>query len=137
LQRHRFLYSLNNPTSLSSPPSLSLIYAVLATAAPYSDSPSLRASAADFYLRARDQVETAINVGAHGRGGRTVASLTVETVQALCLLTMIETANSDHQRAFLSIGQAVRVAAMLGLHRMDEDRIEELSGNQKGARRLR
>lgn len=49
---------------------------------------------------------------------------------------MIEMGKSDHQRAFLSLGQAVRVAAMLGLHRMDEDRIAERTG-VRTERRLR
>ncbi|KAM0790589.1 hypothetical protein ACM66B_004454 [Microbotryomycetes sp. NB124-2] len=139
LHRSRFLYSLNNPTSLSSPPSLALIFAVLAIAASYHDAPHIRASASQFYTQARDKVELALNVGVQGRRGRTVATLTVEIVQALSLLTMIEMSNSDHQRAHLTIGQAVRVAAMLGLHRMDEDRIEALAGggHGHGQRRLR
>lgn len=41
---------------------------------------------------------------------------------------MIEMGRSDHQRAFLSLGQALRVAVMLGLHRMDEDRIADRLG---------
>ncbi|KAM0752679.1 hypothetical protein T439DRAFT_354172 [Meredithblackwellia eburnea MCA 4105] len=44
---------------------------------------------------------------------------------------MIEMGKSDHQRAFLSLGQAVRVSAMLGLHRMDEDHIAERTGRMK------
>ncbi|KAK4052480.1 hypothetical protein OIV83_002282 [Microbotryomycetes sp. JL201] len=138
LHRSRFLYSLNNPTSLTSPPSLSLIFAVLAIAASYHDAPHIRSSASHFYTQARDKVELALNVGVQGRRGRTVATLTVEIVQALSLLTMIEMSNSDHQRAHLTIGQAVRVAAMLGLHRMDEDRIESLEGSHgRSQRRLR
>lgn len=137
LHRPRFLYSMNNPTSLSSAPSLSLIYAVLAISAPYHDNPAMRAQASHFYTQARIQVETAIEKGVQARTGKTVASLTVETVQALVLLTMIETGKSDHQRAFLSIGQAVRVSAMLGLNRMDEDRLEALTGTGPTARRLR
>ncbi|KAK4057012.1 hypothetical protein OIO90_001912 [Microbotryomycetes sp. JL221] len=138
LHRSRFLYSLNNPSSLVSPPSLSLIFAVLAIAAPYHDTPEFRSNAPQFYAQARDKVELALNVGVQGRRGRTVATLTVEIVQALCLLTMIEMSNSDHQRAHLTIGQAVRVAVMLGLHRMDEDKIEQLQGSQGPTqRRLR
>lgn len=49
---------------------------------------------------------------------------------------MVEMSASDHQRAFLSIGQAVRIAAMLGLHRMDEDRIANICGATSD-RRLR
>lgn len=127
---------MNHPNSLTSAPSLSLIYAVLAIAAPYHDSPQMRAQANSFYTSARQQVESAINMGVQ-RTGKTVASLTVETVQALVLLTMIETGKSDHQRAFLSIGQAVRVSAMLGLNRMDEDRLEALTGSEPSTRRLR
>jgi len=55
-------------------------------------------------------------------------------VQALCLLALLEMGQSDHQRAFLSIGQAVRIAAMLGLHRMDEDRLSERCGGDKRLR---
>jgi hypothetical protein len=128
---------MNHPNSLASAPSLSLIYAVLAIAAPYHDNPAIRGQAQHFYTQAREQVETAINLGVQAKTGKTIASLTVETVQALVLLTMIETGKSDHQRAFLSIGQAVRVSAMLGLARMDEDRLEALTGAGPSARRLR
>ncbi|ORY42981.1 fungal-specific transcription factor domain-domain-containing protein [Leucosporidium creatinivorum] len=137
LHRPRFLYSMNHPNSLSSAPSLSLIYAVLAIAAPYHDNPAIRGQGHHFYTQARDQVETAINLGVQAKTGKTIATLTVETVQALVLLTMIETGKSDHQRAFLSIGQAVRVSAMLGLARMDEDRLEALTGAAPSTRRLR
>jgi len=57
-------------------------------------------------------------------------------VQALALLALLEMGQSDHQRAFLSIGQSVRIAAMLGLHRMDEDRLSERCGTS-GDKRLR
>lgn len=56
--------------------------------------------------------------------------------QALCLLTTVEMGKGDHQRAFLTIGQAVRISAMLGLHRMDEDRIAGLQ-SMTSDRRLR
>ncbi|GAA6061017.1 hypothetical protein JCM10212_001073 [Sporobolomyces blumeae] len=135
LHRPRFLYTLRHPASLSSPPSLSLIFAVLAVAAAYHDSPTIRGLQNRWYTSARDKVEAAIQAGIKPAGGR-VASLTVEMVQALCLLALLEMGQSDHQRAFLSIGQAVRIAAMLGLHRMDEDRLSERCGTS-GDKRLR
>ncbi|KDE04053.1 hypothetical protein MVLG_05492 [Microbotryum lychnidis-dioicae p1A1 Lamole] len=135
LYRPRFLCSLQNPHSLASPPSLSLIFAVLAIAAPYHDHEAVRTQSRSFYLLAREKIETSIAIGVQPTG-KTIASLTVETVQALCICTMIEMGCSDHQRAFLSIGQAVRISAMLGLHRMDEDRLAGLTG-QTSSRRLR
>ncbi|GAA6000053.1 hypothetical protein JCM5350_001670, partial [Sporobolomyces pararoseus] len=135
LHRPRFLYTLRHPASLSSPPSLSLIFAVLAVAAPYHDTPQIRALQTRWYNAAREKVEVAIQAGVRPSGGR-IASLTVEMVQALTLLALLEMGQSDHQRAFLSIGQAVRIAAMLGLHRMDEDRISERCGTS-GDKRLR
>lgn len=144
LHCRRFLYTLHHPASLASPPSQSLIFAVLATAAAYHDSPAVRAQGAAWYNLARDKVDAAINAGshshhspagaaAHGGGGRT-ATFTVEMVQALCLLSLIEMGVSDHQRAFLSMGQAVRIAAMLGLHRMDEDRVADRTGAMREKR---
>ncbi|GAA5941517.1 uncharacterized protein JCM15063_001607 [Sporobolomyces koalae] len=135
LHRPRFLYTLRHPASLSSPPSLSLIFAVLAVAAAYHDSPQIRALQTRWYNAARDKVEVAIQAGVRPSGGR-IASLTVEMVQALTLLALMEMGQSDHQRAFLSIGQAVRIAAMLGLHRMDEDRLSQRCGTS-GDKRLR
>ncbi|GAA5897554.1 Zn(II)2Cys6 transcription factor [Sporobolomyces salmoneus] len=135
LHRPRFLYTLRHPASLSSPPSLSLIFAVLAVAAAYHDSPQIRAQQTRWYNAARAKVEVAIQAGVRPSGGR-IASLTVEMVQALTLLALLEMGQSDHQRAFLSIGQAVRIAAMLGLHRMDEDRLSERCGTS-GDKRLR
>ncbi|GAA6012295.1 hypothetical protein JCM10207_002792 [Rhodosporidiobolus poonsookiae] len=137
LHRRRFLYTLHHPASLASPPSLSLIFSVLALAAQYHDAPSIRASSAGWYAAAREKVEAAIAAGASigggaggagGRGGGGKATLTVEMVQALCLLALLEMGQSDHQRAFLSIGMAVRIAAMLGLNRMDEDRVAARTG---------
>ncbi|GAA5840658.1 hypothetical protein JCM9279_007392 [Rhodotorula babjevae] len=139
LHCRRFLYTLHHPASLSSPPSQSLIFAVLAISAAYHDSPAVRAQGATWYSLARDKVDAAINAGSHshhspagagaanGGRGRT-ATFTVEMVQALCLLSLVEMGVSDHQRAFLSMGQAVRIAAMLGLHRMDEDRVADRTG---------
>ena len=139
LHCRRFLYTLHHPASLSSPPSQSLIFAVLAISAAYHDSPAVRAQGAAWYSLARDKVDAAINAGSHshhspagagaanGGRGRT-ATFTVEMVQALCLLSLVEMGVSDHQRAFLSMGQAVRIAAMLGLHRMDEDRVADRTG---------
>lgn len=165
LHRPRFLYTLRHPASLSSPPSLSLIFAVLAIAAPYHDAPAIGALQTRWYNAAREKVEVAIQAGVRPSGGR-IASLTVEMVQALTLLALLEMGQSDHQRAFLSIGellfppdppfhsaqctttvktltlasrvsgQAVRIAAMLGLHRMDEDRLSERCGTS-GDKRLR
>ncbi|GAA5856873.1 hypothetical protein JCM8547_008438 [Rhodosporidiobolus lusitaniae] len=133
LHRRRFLYTLHHPSSLSSPPSLSLIFSVLALSAPYHDSPSIRSHSAIWYALAREKVELAIAAGLRPSGAR-VASLTVEAVQALCLLALLEMGQSDHQRAFLSIGQAVRIAAMLGLHRMDEDRVAARTGQMREKR---
>ncbi|SCV72836.1 BQ2448_4373 [Microbotryum intermedium] len=135
LYRPRFLYSLQNPQSLASPPLLSLIFAVLAIASPYHDNPAVRNQSRSFYILAREKIETSIAIGVQPTG-KTIASLTVETVQVLCICTMIEMGSSDHQRAFLSIGQAVRISAMLGLHRMDEDRLAGLTA-QPSSRRLR
>ncbi|GAA6021557.1 hypothetical protein JCM11491_000254 [Sporobolomyces phaffii] len=135
LHRPRFLYTLRHPASLTSPPSLSLIFAVLAIAAAYHDSPQIRACQTRWYNAAREKVEVAIQAGVRPAGGR-IASLTVEMVQALALLALLEMGQSDHQRAFLSIGQAVRIAAMLGLHRMDEDRLSQRCGTS-GDKRLR
>ncbi|GAA5968027.1 hypothetical protein JCM21900_002101 [Sporobolomyces salmonicolor] len=133
LHRPRFLFTLRHPASLSSPPSLSLIFAVLAVAAGYHDSPHVRAQQTTWSHFARAKVELAIQAGVRPTGTR-VASLTVEVVQALCLLTLLEMGQSDHQRAFLSIGQAMRIAAMLGLHRMDEDRLSERDGRGEDKR---
>ncbi|GAA5908482.1 hypothetical protein JCM6882_001279 [Rhodosporidiobolus microsporus] len=127
LHRRRFLYTLHHPASLSSPPSLALIFSVLAISAPYHDNPSLRALSSLWYHTARTKVEYAIAAGVKPSGAR-VATLTVEMVQALCLLALLEMGQSDHQRAFLSIGQAMRCSAMLGLTRMDEDRVAERTG---------
>jgi len=135
LHQRRFLYTLHHPASLSSPPSLSLIFAVLAISAPYHDSPTIRSHSRLWYTFSRQKVELAIAAGLRPSGTR-VASLTVEMVQARCLLALLEMGQSDHQRAFLSLGEAVRVAAMLGLQRMDEDRVSERTG-QMGDKRLR
>ncbi|GJN92502.1 hypothetical protein Rhopal_005532-T1 [Rhodotorula paludigena] len=138
LHRRRFLFTLHHPASLASPPSQSLIFSVLALAAAYHDSPIVQAQGPVWYALARQKVDIAISAGlhhpaagAHGSAGgppKRVATLTVEMVQALCLLSLIEMGQSDHQRAFLSMGQAVRIAAMLGLHRMDEDRVAMRTG---------
>ncbi|GAA6046924.1 hypothetical protein JCM3770_003432 [Rhodotorula araucariae] len=139
LHRRRFLYTLHHPASLASPPSQGLIFAVLALAAAYHDSGAVRAQGPVWYGLARQKVDAAINAGLHsplspaGTGGRT-ATFTVEMVQALCLLSLVEMGVSDHQRAFLSMGQAVRIAAMLGLHRMDEDRVADRTGAMREKR---
>ncbi|GAA6043862.1 hypothetical protein JCM8097_001194 [Rhodosporidiobolus ruineniae] len=133
LHRRRFLYTLHHPSSLTSAPSLSLIFSVLAISAQYHDSPALRALSSVWYQSARGKVEAAIAAGLRPSGSR-VASLTVETVQALCLLALVEVGLSDHQRAFLSIGQAVRISVMLGLHRMDEDRVAARTGQMEEKR---
>ncbi|EMS22598.1 hypothetical protein NBRC10512_000726 [Rhodotorula toruloides] len=134
LHRRRFLYTLHHPSSLASPPSQSLIFSVLAVAAAYHDSPLIRAQGPIWYALAREKVDVAISAGVNPHSGNRVATLTVEMVQALCLLSLVEMGQSDHQRAFLSMGQAVRIAAMLGLHRMDEDRVALRTGSMSSKR---
>ncbi|BGP33989.1 hypothetical protein JCM10296v2_005804 [Rhodotorula toruloides] len=134
LHRRRFLYTLHHPSSLASPPSQSLILSVLAVAAAYHDSPLIRAQGPIWYALARELVDVAISAGVNPQSGNRVATLTVEMVQALCLLSLVEMGQSDHQRAFLSMGQAVRIAAMLGLHRMDEDRVALRTGAMREKR---
>ncbi|BGP42162.1 hypothetical protein JCM10449v2_006167 [Rhodotorula kratochvilovae] len=142
LHRRRFLYTLHHPASLASPPSQGLIFAVLALSAAYHDSGAVRAQGPVWYVLARQKVDAAINAGLHsplspagtGGGSGRAATFTVEMVQALCLLSLVEMGVSDHQRAFLSMGQAVRIAAMLGLHRMDEDRVAERTGAMREKR---
>ncbi|BGP01956.1 hypothetical protein RTG_02290 [Rhodotorula toruloides ATCC 204091] len=134
LHRRRFLYTLHHPSSLASPPSQSLIFSVLAVAAAYHDSPLIRAQGPIWYALAREKVDVAISAGVNPQSGNRVATLTVEMVQALCLLSLVEMGQSDHQRAFLSMGQAVRIAAMLGLHRMDEDRVALRTGAMREKR---
>ncbi|KAL8279177.1 hypothetical protein RQP46_008433 [Phenoliferia psychrophenolica] len=127
INQPRFLYALRNPSTLSRTPSVCFLFALLAISAPYHSNPAVRSRAVWWYERARERVQVAINSGVSDRSHGKV-NLTIETIQALALLTMIEMGKSDHQRAFLSLGQAVRIAAMLGLHRMDEDRIAERTG---------
>ncbi|GAA5985860.1 hypothetical protein JCM10908_006308 [Rhodotorula pacifica] len=136
LHRRRFLYTVHNSASLAAAPSQSLVFAVLAIAAAYHDNPAIRAQAVYWYAKARERVDFAISANVHPLNGSRVATLTVEMVQALCLLALIEMGQSDHQRAFLSLGQAVRIAAMLGLTRMDEDRVADRTG-QMVEKRLR
>ncbi|GAA5973447.1 hypothetical protein JCM11641_006466 [Rhodosporidiobolus odoratus] len=133
LHRRRFLYTLHHPASLTSPPSLSLIFAVIALSSAYHDNPSIRTSGSTWYTSARTSVELAIAAGLQPSGMR-IASLTVETVQALCLLALYETGQSDHQKAYLSVGSAMRIASMLGLTRMDEDRVARRTGMMGGKR---
>lgn len=136
LHRRRFLYTVHNSASLAAAPSQSLVFAVLAVAAAYHDNPTIRAQSVQWYAKARERVDFAISANVHPLSGNRVATLTVEMVQALCLLALIEMGQSDHQRAFLSLGQAVRIAAMLGLTRMDEDRVADRTG-QMVEKRLR
>ncbi|GAA5874387.1 hypothetical protein JCM3774_005023 [Rhodotorula dairenensis] len=136
LHRRRFLYTVHNSASLAAAPSQSLVFAVLALAAAYHDNPAIRAQGVYWYAKARERVDFAISANVHPLSGSRVATLTVEMVQALCLLALIEMGQSDHQRAFLSLGQAVRIAAMLGLTRMDEDRVADRTG-QMVEKRLR
>ena len=136
LHRRRFLYTVHNSASLAAAPSQSLVFAVLAIAAAYHDNPTIRAQSVHWYAKARERVDFAISANVHPLSGNRVATLTVEMVQALCLLALIEMGQSDHQRAFLSLGQAVRIAAMLGLTRMDEDRVADRTG-QMAEKRLR
>ncbi|KAI5480001.1 binuclear zinc transcription factor [Pseudohyphozyma bogoriensis] len=75
-----------------------------------------------WYERAKLRVEAVINAGIN-ENGQSRANLTVEIVQALCLLLQMEMGASEHQKAFMTMGSAARVSEMLGLHRMDEDRI--------------
>lgn len=136
LHRRRFLYTVHHSATLAAAPAQSLVFAVLAIAAAYHDSPIVRAQGPFWYAKARERVDYAINANVHPVTGLRVATLTVEMVQALCLLAQVEMGQSDHQRAFLSLGQAVRIAAMLGLTRMDEDRVADRTG-QMNEKRLR
>lgn len=136
LHRRRFLYTLHNSASLAAAPSQSLVFSVLAIAAAYHDSAVIRSQGVLWYSKAREKVDLAISANVDPMSGSRVATLTVEMVQALCLLALIEMGQSDHQRAFLSLGQAVRIAAMLGLTRMDEDRVADRTG-QMNEKRLR
>lgn len=136
LHRRRFLYTVHHSASLAAAPSQSLVFAVLALAAAYHDNPAIRAQGSYWYAKARERVDFAVSANVHPLSGSRVATLTVEMVQALCLLALIEMGQSDHQRAFLSLGQAVRIAAMLGLTRMDEDRVADRTG-QMVEKRLR
>lgn len=91
---------------------------------------------AEYYEKARAAVEDACrDLGgaaiARGSGG-VKRVLTIEIVQALVLLTLVEMSNGEQQRAFLTISQGVRIAVMLGLHRMDETRIELREGKLGG-----
>jgi len=133
LHKPRFISSLHNPASLTAPPSLSLIFAVLAVGAAYHDNPAVRAAGPGWENKARMVVvENSI-----GKDGLTRAEprLTVEMVQSLVILTIISMGQSQHQRAFMTIGQAVRVSSMLGLHRMDEDRIVAIKDQARGSSR--
>lgn len=133
LHRPRFVYSIHHPASLHSGPSLSLIYAVIAVAALYHDDPQIRSRSSAWYDRSREKVAEAID-GSLGANGIAKGTLTVETVQAICILTSIDMGRNDHQRAFIGIGSAMRACVMLGLHRMDEDRIASIEGTLRETR---
>lgn len=113
----------------------------------------MRARGAGWYKSAKEAVEQGVENGvrasARGVGGPGGVSLTVEMVQALALLTIVEMGRGDHQRAFMTISSAARIAAMLGIHRyvpcrregveltggsMDEDRIAKLDMVPTGKR---
>jgi hypothetical protein len=58
-------------------------------------------------------------------------------LQTMLLLAMVEMGRGEHQKAFLSVGQASRIVSMLGLTRLDEDRIHQLENGGETGRRLR
>jgi hypothetical protein len=62
------------------------------------------------------------------------STVTVEMVQCCVLLALIETGNADNQRAYMTIGVAARISNMLGLHRMDDDRMARAEGNVNAGR---
>lgn len=115
---------------------------MLAIAAPYHTEASVRETSNGYYQLARTHFEAASSsiAGALGLGdwaavGSTgperVAAVTVELVQACVVLACVEIGWNDHQRAFMTVGTAARLAAMLGLLRMDEVRIGQSDGIQR------
>lgn len=86
LHRSRYLYSLHHPASILSAPSLALVFAVLAIAAPYHDNPNVRERGEWWYTAARDKIEVSIAASVSANGER--ATLSVEMVQVRSSLHM-------------------------------------------------
>jgi hypothetical protein len=137
LCRSRFLANLRHG-SYRTRPAYALIYAIFAIAAPYHVDLKIRAHASHWYSKARKFMDLGHQLTIDGYGKEDVRRLmTVEMVQAACLLTLIDTGNGDNQvrrdlarslegncihvvglaqLAFMTIGKAARMAAMLGLY---------------------
>ena len=76
------------------------------------------------YDRAREYLlRTEVDAG-------TAVTMSLEALQATLLLTMYELKRMYFSRAWISLGKAVRMALMMGLHRMDRNEHQEnVNGN--------
>ena len=97
----KFIISLHHAPEQSKP-SLALVFAILAIAAPFHVDPNVRALTPRYYERARLGVEEALPGGltASKRNGERDGDdhkITLEIVQACCLLTIIDFGNAHHQ----------------------------------------
>ena len=109
LHKGRYLASLNMAPSLRPP--VALRYAIWTMAASVSDEHS--GLQTHFYRRARKYLED-MEMKGHGEG-----IITVATPQAWLLVTTYEFKLMYFPRAWMSTGRAVRLAQMMGLHRLD------------------
>jgi hypothetical protein len=79
-------------------PAYALVYAIFAISAPYHVDYKIRARASHWYSKARKFMEGGSEDTLNGFGRESERRLmTVEMVQAGCLLTLVETGNGDHQ----------------------------------------
>ncbi|EEU36625.1 uncharacterized protein NECHADRAFT_51679 [Fusarium vanettenii 77-13-4] len=109
LHRTRYMASLHRPAHMRPP--MSLQYAVLALAA--TTCQELTHLAIPFYQRSRRYAE------ADEMKGQGEYFTTIAHTQCWCLLAMYESRQLLFSRASVSLSKCVRIAQMLGLHRLD------------------
>ncbi|KAL2674047.1 hypothetical protein Neosp_012493 [[Neocosmospora] mangrovei] len=109
LHRTRYMASLHRPAHMRPP--MSLQYAVLALAATACQ--ELTHLAMPFYQRSRRYAE------ADEMKGQGEYFTTIAHTQCWCLLGMYESRQLLFSRASVSLSKCVRIAQMLGLHRLD------------------
>ena len=83
------------------------------------------------YSKAREHLlRTEVDVG-------TSVRMNVETLQASLLIAMYEFKRMYFARAWISLGRAVRMALIMGLHRMDQNETHENGVNGTNGQRSR
>lgn len=112
LQKQTFLVQFQNPAQ---PTSALLLCAIYATAARYSNHPSVRQG-----VQRRERLGMTYFDQATQMLDRFMDAPRVSTVQALVLMAIYESGLSQFTRPFVLIGMAVKMAQLLGLQRRCE-----------------